>query len=120
MTWWKSSSTSTTAPGSSANPARTAATSRAPNPAAGIICRTALSAGTAAPTVSAPSTSDQKVWRSLSESSTASHATAPGISGPRAQAAIVSVFPEPGPALTRVTGPAAPAVNMSASRGRCR
>jgi len=44
-------------------------------PAAGIIDRSGLSAGTASPIVNAPSTSSQNACRSLSVSSTASHAT---------------------------------------------
>ena len=44
-------------------------------PAAGIIDRSGLSAGTASPIVNAPSTSNQNACRSLSVSSTASHAT---------------------------------------------
>ena len=47
-------------------------------PAAGIIDRSGLSAGTASPIVDAPSTSNQNACRSLSVSSTASHAYSAG------------------------------------------
>jgi len=111
-----SSSTRTTVWGRSASAARISRTSWAPNPAAGTTCRRALSAGTASPIVRAPSTSDQNAGTSLSVSSTASHATLDGATPDGAapwwyQDASVSVFPQPGPALSTVTGRAVPSVS---------
>jgi len=114
--------TGATGTGSSDRPTLTARSSAVPKPAAGARSRNGLPGGTAPLTVSAASMSAQNVGRSLSVPCTLNQATTGG-SAPSArdaaQSATVDVLPEPGPALTRVTGRVAPRANCSCSRGRC-
>jgi hypothetical protein len=114
--WCTSSRTSTTGIGSSARPDRICRASGAAKVVAGAISRSGLPSGTAADTASAPSTSDQNVRRSLSESSTVSQTAA--IADRSNQEATASVLPKPGPALSRVTGRGDPPPSCCSNRVR--
>jgi hypothetical protein len=77
-----------------------------------------LPAGTPPPAVRANNTSDQKTRGSLWESSRLNQATGTPPVSFLAQEATATVFPVPGPALTRVNGSFTATDSASDNRGR--
>ena len=99
---WKSSMTRTTGAGRSASCTQSSSTSASPNWLTGFRYRNGLRSRTAPLATNADTRFDQNDLGLLSESSKLNQAT-----GPRADDAVhdaaVMVFPQPGPALTRVS-----------------